>query len=98
MLSASQNLSSLDGGSSQELQLAVNEKMVGNAASDAQDAVFNTLNNFLPKQLKTEKKKKEEAKIRYAKEFFVTERGEVIKMGAIITPNPHIRGKLLMAK
>ena len=54
--------------------------------------------SILPKNMKTEKKKKEEAKIRYAKEFFVTERGEVIKMGAIITPNPHIRGKLLMAK
>lgn len=43
-------------------------------------------------------KKKAENVIKYAKEFFVTERGEVIKMGAIISPNAHIRGKLLAAR
>ena len=62
------------------------------------------MNSFLPmaKQLvalpKPKEKLKDEKRIRYAKEFFVTERGEVIKMGAIISPNPHIRGKLLIAK
>lgn len=46
-----------------------------------------------------EKKAKDDnKKIRYAKEFFVTEKGEVIKMGAIITPNPHVRGALLLEK
>ena len=30
-------------------------------------------------------------KIRYAKEFFVTEKGETIKMAALITTNPKVR-------
>lgn len=56
--------------------------------------------SILPAGLMPEapKKKLNEKIIQYAKEFFVTERGEVIKMGAIVSPNPHIRGKLLMAK
>ena len=80
------------------------EKLVKGASSDAQLQVLAQLNKFLPqkKQITAPPKEKEnlkdEKRIRYAKEFFVTERGEVIKMGAIISPNPHIRGKLLLAK
>ena len=31
------------------------------------------------------------AKIKYSKEYFVTEKGEIIKMAAIVTPHPEIK-------
>ena len=33
-------------------------------------------------------------KIKYAKEFFVTEKGEVIKMAGIVTQDPEIKQQL----
>ncbi len=33
-------------------------------------------------------------KLRYAKEYFVTEKGEIVKMAAIVTPHPEIRDML----
>lgn len=33
-------------------------------------------------------------KLRYAKEYFVTEKGEVVKMAAIVTSHPEIREML----
>ena len=40
----------------------------------------------------------DKVKIKYAKEFFVTEKGEVIKMAAIVTQNPYIRQHLEQKK
>lgn len=36
----------------------------------------------------------QEKKIKYAKEFFISEMGEVIKMAAVITDNPEIKATL----
>ena len=38
--------------------------------------------------------KSKKTKIKYAKEYFVTEKGEVIKMAAIVTQDPEIINKL----
>ena len=43
------------------------------------------------------KEKQSKLKIRYAKEFFVTERGEVIKMAAIVSTNPTVLDQLQAA-
>ena len=40
--------------------------------------------------------KSKKTKIKYAKEYFVTEKGEVIKMAAIVTQDPEIINKLML--
>ena len=40
------------------------------------------------------KKKETKTKIKYAKEFFVTEKGEIIKMAAVISTNPEVLAEL----
>ena len=46
------------------------------------------------KQLEGVNKKETKAKIKYAKEFFVTEKGEIIKMAAIVSTNPEVIAEL----
>ena len=40
--------------------------------------------------LKKTKEKKSKKKISYAKEYFINDKGEVIKMAAIVSTNPRI--------
>ena len=44
---------------------------------------------MLPVETKVKRKP-----IRFTKEYFITEKGEVIKMAAIITNNPKVKAKL----
>lgn len=46
------------------------------------------LNNVAGTKVVKEKEKK--VSVKYAKEFFVTEKGEVIKMAAIVSQDPDI--------
>ena len=41
-----------------------------------------------------EKKIKDKIRIKYAKEFFINEKGEVIKMAAIVSPDEEVRKAL----
>ena len=43
---------------------------------------------------KKTKEKESDVNIIYAKEFFINEKGEVIKMAAIVTKDPEIKEKL----
>ena len=45
-------------------------------------------NVVVNKHIEGLKKKETQSKIKYAKEFFVTEKGEIIKMAAIVSDNP----------
>ena len=51
-------------------------------------------NIVINKQLENQKKKETKAKIKYAKEFFVTEKGEIIKMAAMVSTNPQVIAEL----
>ena len=49
----------------------------------------------IPKDLLTcEKKRRDKIKIKYAKEFFINEKGEVIKMAAIVSKDEDVLREL----
>ena len=54
----------------------------------------NTLRKGSFKSSNADSNTKPKIKIKYAKEFFITEKGEIIKMAAIVTKNPTIIKKL----
>ena len=56
--------------------------------------IENKASNAMTASVYKKKEKTAKLKIRYAKEFFVTERGEVIKMAAIVSTNPNVLEKL----
>ena len=63
-----------------------------NLESNIENKASHAMTRFASVWKKKEKTAK--LKIRYAKEFFVTERGEVIKMAAIVSTNPNVLEKL----
>ena len=56
--------------------------------------IVKTLVSRRSSEKKKTKEKESDVNIIYAKEFFINEKGEVIKMAAIVTKDPEIKEKL----